>query len=682
MIKKGKRQESKGATKKKQSILSNPPETPLPVMVSEASSDAPISYRRNVAATIERSDKFKNIHDGIIPFNASSTYDGGTVDAREMVILCQKAYYNFSTFRNTIDLMTEFSTNKIFLKGGSKKSRDFFYALLNKWGIRSFEDKFFREYYRSGNVVIHQMDGEVQQEDLNKITQSFGEFEVSAAKTMTLPIRFVILNPADIQIANSLTFSNIQFYKNLSNYELERLRNPRTDEDREIFNNLPADVKTNIKRRGTTQVLMPLDMTRTIAVFYKKQDYEPFSVPLGYPVLEDINWKAELKKMDMAITRTMQQAILLITCGESLKDGGTGVNQKHIDAYQKFFETQSIARVLIADYTTKAQFVLPDIANLLDPKKYEQVDKDIREGLNNILINDNDKFANASVKIDIFVERLRQAREAFLEEFLCPQIKNIAKEVGLKNYPTPYFEEIDLKDSLEYAKIYTRLMELGILTPEEGFDAFENGRLPTSEESLQHQDEFRSLRDKGYYEPLMGGPNSQMEIQKQSFKQQTTLQEQSQEHDSKMKTKELRHQAENPPTPSPQIHINAQPGRPSGTKSKNSKKKVTRIGGSEFSLARIQENLLLSQKLHESVEQAILSKHKLKTLEGKKKEVAEAIAETIIANESPADWQSKIAEYLESPIDKNPERINEIHEIASEHQLDTFLSSILYWSKE
>ena len=57
-------------------------------------------------------------------------------------------------------------------------------------------------------------------------------------------------------------------------------------------------------------------------------DYEPFAVPMGYPVLEDINFKSELKRMDMAIARTMQQAVLLVTTGTDPEKGG--VNQKNL----------------------------------------------------------------------------------------------------------------------------------------------------------------------------------------------------------------------------------------------------------------------------------------------------------------------------------------------------------------
>ena len=65
---------------------------------------------------------------------------------------------------------------------------------------------------------------------------------------------------------------------------------------------------------------------------------------------------------------------------------------------QKIFDNESVGRVLIADYTTKAQFVIPDIANLLDPKKYAVVNEDIKQGLNHILVGD-EKFANSNIKV-------------------------------------------------------------------------------------------------------------------------------------------------------------------------------------------------------------------------------------------------------------------------------------------
>lgn len=613
-----------------------------PLMVSSASSSEVkasadgTSTRRNISSNIQRTDRYKNIDDGIIPFRYSTGIkNASNMNIRDTVILCQKAYYNFSIFRNTIDLMTEFSNNNIYFTGGSQKSKDFFEALFRKINLADFQDQFFREYYRSGNVFIYRFDTLVQDADITKITQTFGLNTSKAA--VNLPSRYMILNPADIQMAGSINFSVGRYYKMISDYELERLKNPKTDEDREVFESLPPETKKMIQQKLAGTISLPLDGERLCAVFYKKQDYEPFAIPMGFPVLDDINWKAEMKKMDMSITRTMQQAILLVTMGAEPEKGG--VNQKNLEAMQKLFENQSVGRVLIADYTTKAQFVIPDIGNLIGPQKYEVVDRDIQIGLNNILIG-NEKFANQSIKVQVFIERLKQAREAFINEFLIPEIRRISKDLGFKNYPMPHFQDIDLKDDAQYTRIYNRLMELGILTPEEGIRAIETGRLPTQDESELSQQKYKELKDKGYYQPLIGGAKQNEE------------------------------------------------GRPAGTGTPQTTKNVKPIGQGEqskaeekYSFNKVKENLILAQKLEEEVSAFLRKKHKIRKLSGQQKEVAEQISKIIIANESPEVWNSKIEDYVNSPTDKNTQNISSIDSIAYNHQIDSYLASILFHSK-
>jgi hypothetical protein len=613
-----------------------------PLMVASASvsevkaSVEGSSTRRNISSSIQRTDRYKNIDDGIIPFRYSTGIkNASNMNIRDAVILCQKAYYNFSIFRNTIDLMTEFSNNNIYFTGGSQKSKDFFEALFRKINLADFQDQFFREYYRSGNIFIYRFDTLVQDADITKITQTFGLNTSEAA--VNLPSRYMILNPADIQMAGSINFSVGRYYKMISDYELERLKNPKTDEDREVFESLPPETKKMIQQKLAGTISLPLDGERLCAVFYKKQDYEPFAIPMGFPVLDDINWKAEMKKMDMSITRTMQQAILLVTMGAEPEKGG--VNQKNLEAMQKLFENQSIGRVLIADYTTKAQFVIPDIGNLIGPQKYEVVDRDIQIGLNNILIG-NEKFANQSIKVQVFIERLKQAREAFINEFLIPEIRRISKDLGFKNYPMPHFQDIDLKDDVQYIRIYNRLMELGILTPEEGIRAIETGRLPTQDESELSQQKYKELKYKGYYQPLIGGVKQNEE------------------------------------------------GRPAGTGTPQTTKNVKPIGQGKqskaeekYSFNKVKENLILAQKLEEEVSAFLRKKHKIRKLSGQQKEIAEQISKIIIANESPEVWGSKIEDYVNSPVDKNDENISSINIIAYNHQIDSYLASILFHSK-
>ena len=618
-----------------------------PLMVSQASSNREYEakasddtrVRRNLSGNITRTERYKNIDDGLIPFKYSTGIKGSSnINIRDAVILCQKCYYNFAIFRNTIDLMTEFSSSNIYFQGGSQKSRDFFSALFKKINISELQDKFFREYYRSGNVFLYRFDTKIKDADISKITQTFG---LTSKASVNLPARYIVLNPADIQIGGSINFAVGRYYKILSDYELERLKNPKTDEDKEVFNSLPKETQNLIMQKGVGILSIPLERDKIAAAFYKKQDYEPFAVPMGFPVLEDINWKAEMKKMDMAITRTMQQAVLLITMGDTPNNGG--INQKNLEAMRSLFENQSIGRVLIADYTTKAQFVIPEIGNLIGPEKYEVVDRDIQIGLNNILIG-SEKFANTSIKVQVFMERLKQARQTFITEFLVPEIRRISKDLGFKNYPEPVFEDIDLKDDVQYSRIFNRLMELGILTPEEGLKAIETGRLPTNEESLESQQKYKDLRDQGFYQPLIGGGAQASGA-----------------------------------------------GRPSGsTGIPQSTKNVKPIGQGQqskasieekYSVLKIKEYLSKAQKLEEEVGTKLREMHNIKKMSNQQKEIAEQISHIIIANENPENWNDKISDYISNPVDTNDEAVKEIQEIAYNHQLDSYISSILRHSK-
>ena len=610
-----------------------------PLMTSEASATG---TRRNKSSSITRTNRFTNIDEGMVPFSYSlGAYgkSGTNLDVRDTVILCQKAYYNFAVFRNTIDLMTELSVSDIYLTGGSKKSKDFFNAFFKKINLKSLLDRFFREYYRSGNVFMYKFEKSISREDAKRLTQTY-----AALNSVVMPVRYTILNPADIQISGNISFASSKLYKVLNPYEIMRLKDPQTDEDKEILEALPEEAIKQLKSqgRGNNAILtMPLDPNKVRAVFYKKQDYEPFGVPMGYPVLEDINFKAEMKKMDMALTRTMQQMILLVTMGTEPDKGG--VNQKNLAAMQNLFENESIGRVLIADYTTKAEFVIPKIADLLDPRKYEIVDKDIQIGLNNLLVG-AEKFANQSAKTDVFIARLTQARETFINDFLMPEIKHIAKTLGMRNYPTPVFEDIKLKDTYNNNRIYSRLMELGILTPEEGLEALQSGRLPSKEESLDSQKDYVDYKEEGFFAPI---------AQNQGLQQGGTQ---------------------------------SGSGRPDGTSSPQNTKTVTPIGESKaekvFSLEAVKDNMILAEKLSKKIETELKKKHELDELSKDQLAIASQITDIIIVNEEPKSWIRKAKGYVTKPIDKNPDSVKRVQSIAAEHQVDEYLACILYASEK
>jgi hypothetical protein len=609
------------------------------------------TVRRNAASTISRTDKYANIEGGVIPFaygGALGKYSS-TISIRDAIILCQKAYYNFSIFRNTIDLMTDFTCSSIYFTGGNSQSLKFFKAWGERVNLWKLQDMFFREFFRSGNVFLYKLNAEFSKDDMMLIS------EITAAENQDIPIRYIVLNPADIQSIGSASFVSPRYVKVLNDFEIQVMTNPQTDEDKELAKRIQefGEIRQGGKMNQANQFLVfNLDPNRVKAVFYKKQDYEPFSVPMGFPVLEDINWKQELKNIDMAIGRTVQQAILLVTMGN---DEVGMPSKEQIVNLRKIFENESVGRILVTDYTTNIKFVIPEIGQILDPKKYEVVDRDIRYGLNNVLVGD-EKYSNTSTKVEVFLSRLKHAREAFLNQFLIPEMKDISKKLGFKSMPTARFTDADFRDDANLTRIYTRLVELGALTPEEGMTAIQTGRLPLPEESVESQKKFVELQDEGLYQPLLN------------------------------KVPQPSSESENPTEKKPKTPNNM-PGRPVGTGTPKTVNRIGKIGGSEdekpqpkLSAKKLAENLVKFDSLISNIEESLKKSYNKNRLSKDQKGIIKEVAETIATNETPDKWNESIASYINSPV-KVTENMSKVDEISEKHSVDRKTAILLLHSE-
>ena len=139
------------------------------------------------------------------------------MDIRSAVELCQKAYANIPIFRNAIDIMSEFANSSIKLEGGNSKSRDFVYKWMERISVWKVKDQYFREYYRSGNVFMYRVDGSFSKEDFNNMSKIYG----SSIKPGQIPLKYIFLNPYDIIAKRATSFGEGQYFKVLSEYDLE-----------------------------------------------------------------------------------------------------------------------------------------------------------------------------------------------------------------------------------------------------------------------------------------------------------------------------------------------------------------------------------------------------------------------------------------------------------------------------
>ena len=589
---------------------------------------------KNTSTRINRSsvtaplNKFSQIRAGLLPYEISS--DG--INVREAIELCQKAYANVPIFRNTIDMMSEFANTEVYLEGGNSNSRNFFDKLFDKIKLWDLKDQYFREYYRSGNIFLYRIDGKFNLEDFKKFSQNISQ----NPENNKFPLKYILLNPFEIVAKRSTVFNTKDgaYAKILSEFDMERLSNPKNDYDKQIFEALEPEVQKQIQDGAYFKDGLQINLKneRIAYSFYKKQDYEPFAIPFGYPVLEDINAKMEMKKMDQAIMRTVENVILMITMGADPDKGG--INHNNVKAMQALFQNESVGRVLVSDYTTKADFVIPDINRVVGPAKYEVINKDIKEGLQNIILND-DKYNGAQIKARVFLDRLKEAREAFINDFLQPEIKRIAKDLGFRSYPVVKFKDIDLRDEVQLMRVATRLMELGILTAEQGMNIIQTGRFPLAEEMEGAQEKFVDQRKKGYFNPVVGGVPMIEDDE------------------------------------SPKSNVPGEPGRPVGTSEGN------------ISREAIQQTVYEVEALNALAKETMLEKVGKKRLTKEQQNSINTLCESVVCSTEKENWTETMISCVNDY--NNIERLNvlnEIYDVSDSHKLEIYPSAILYHSNE
>ncbi len=625
-----------------------------PALIAEASFDSvPVRARLDLATGGVPALGYNALNGIRSPFH-SSRYGW---DVEEAVRMCEGAYWSFPLLKNVVDVMGELSNSELYLKGGNKKTRDFITSWIKQIKFPKFAEAFFREYFRSGNLIIYRTDADYNENDLRKMNQVFG----ASVKTQ-IPIRYTILNPTQIRVRVNINQAYPIYAKILDAFEVQRVLNPQTDEDRAFAATFDPKIIAEMKNGVIPTV--PLDPEYLSEVFYKKQPYEPLAVPMAYPLLADINDKLEMKKKDAEFVKKMDNALLLVNVGQALDEYNTvSTSAKTMEFLQKFFTNTTVARVLVTDHTVKAEWKIPDLTKVMGMQKYAQIDQDLAVGLNAILFNSDEKFSNTSIKVQVFIERLNEARKAFLG-FFQDEVKRVCGNIGAQTYPEVYFEEISLKDEVAWARIYTQLATIGFFTPKETFEAIETGKIPSVDESVENQTDFYNQRKENLYFPQIGGNNA--------LGLPTGA-------------------AVVPPVPTPAASSPIQVKKPATGKPKGRPAGSSGTPKSTASLDPNQINYSTSKliyytskahKLIDSVGKSLRKKHSLARLSKEQKEVAQEIAASIIANELEPQWKLKVSEYIDNLKEIDPNQLIKIRSLAQSFELDNFQALLLSLAEE
>jgi hypothetical protein len=222
------------------------------------------------------------------------------------------------------------------------------------------------------------------------------------------------------------------------------------------------------------------------------------------------------------------------------------------------------------------------------------------------------------------------------------------------------FVKTDTLDNSDLQKLVTRMMELGVLTPEQGIKTINSGSFPNENDLISAQEKFLKNREDGYYMPLVNSINLKQEAELDTVPQKTNNKETIQK---------------TPVKPNNKTATTSAPsgGRPIGTsKAKNA-----------FSRKNIIEATKLINEFEFKAFAEFAEKYGVEDLENNKKDLVSSVCESIIVSKEKDQWELTLAAILDDFDSIQDLGIStEILDIASKHQLDDLSAAILYHSNK
>jgi len=202
-----------------------------------------------------------------------------------------------------------------------------------------------------------------------------------------------------------------------------------------------------------------------------KADYEDWATPQIFPAYKEVMFKRLMRQAEISAVESMKHAITLIKLGKV--EEGFIPTEEQIERVAAALAGGSQVHHLVWDDLIDGQVLQPNMGNIFDPKKYEQVDKDIYAalGVSEAVMAGKGSFANSFMSIKLLLEKLETIR-CKLEDWLRVEVKKIADAMKFRRLPIIKWGLMNLRDENTERKLWIDLYDRGIVSDESMLEQF------------------------------------------------------------------------------------------------------------------------------------------------------------------------------------------------------------------
>lgn len=220
---------------------------------------------------------------------------------KQVMWRCNDAYYKVGLIKEVIDLMGDFASQGLRIVHPNKRIEKFYRNWFEKVGGQERSERFLNLLYRLGNVIVRRHVARISAKAEKRLYKtSAGEEMPDPIKVnkREIPWKYTFLDPRTVDVVGGPTanFVGKPVYSMVIPEKIRRVILSPKPEEKDLIDQLPDDIKQAAKTRKP--FLLPQE--RISVYHYKKDDWQTWSLPMIYAILDDIDLLNKLRLADSA----------------------------------------------------------------------------------------------------------------------------------------------------------------------------------------------------------------------------------------------------------------------------------------------------------------------------------------------------------------------------------------------
>lgn len=408
-------------------------------------------------------------------YNYYRSHEAIPTKVEDSISECDKAYYEVSIVRSIIDMMSDFTVQGIRIEHRDPQIQNF----MNDWSdfvdFHHVSERIGNTLYRIANCPVKIAYGKVPIKTEREWKQSnAADVSIENKKVLSnrIPLKYNILNPLNLEVIGgdlaAFIGKPVYGFKPSFKFQMnvEKFQHEKKEIAGDLLKVIPEEMREKILN-GTS--LIPIDPENLEVLFYKKDDWKTWSVPMVHSILKPLY---RLGKMHLAEDKALDGAI-------------SQIRLWRLGSFEyKIYPTSAAINKLRNTLANIGSGDVMDIIwgpeldfkeseskayNFLKQEKYSQVMTEIYAGLGvpSSLTGGDSKsgLSNNAISMRTLIERLEYGRRV-IKRFWENQFKILQKAMGWKYPPVISFDYKVLGDEQAEKKLLLDLWDRDLISDE------------------------------------------------------------------------------------------------------------------------------------------------------------------------------------------------------------------------